>query len=60
MSVEGGKDMANDVKRSGARDLKAQLHDGGEISLPAASCAALFGYTNVAILEAGIAGREIC
>ena len=25
--------MANDVKRIGARDLKAQLHDGGEIAL---------------------------
>src|SRR3954466_13347363 len=25
--------MANDIERIGARDLKAQLHDGGEISL---------------------------
>src|SRR3954470_2204971 len=25
--------MANDIERIGARDLKAQLHDGGEIAL---------------------------
>jgi rhodanese-related sulfurtransferase len=35
--------MANDIKRIGARDLKAQLHDGGEIALLDAREEGIFG-----------------